>query len=924
MNTKTTNQTLILIVSTLLCVAACETSRSQTSTAFTYSGHLSQAGQPANQPHDLTFGLFTAALGGSPVAAVTNANVAVSNGVFITSVDFGPGFFDGTDYWLELGVRPGGTSVDFNILDPRQPITRTPYAFWASQAAEATSAQTAAAVAAGAISRDGLANGAVTTEKIFDGTIALSDLSALAQDAFWRTGGNAGTTAGTHFLGTTDNQALELKVNNRRALRLEYATNAFGDPRPNVIGGLNNTISTYGSHIGGGRDNTIADSSPYSAIGGGYDNNIADYSMESTIAGGSLNAIGPDSPYSAVGGGLGNVIADDALYAVIPGGSDNWGGASYAFAAGRRAKALHTGAFLWADSTDADFPSVAENEFAVRASGGVRLETGGAGLRVDGNPVVAGLVQQSQLAPGAVGNPALANNAVTTEKIVDGTVAFSDLSASAQDAFWRTGGNAGTTAGLNFLGTTDNQALELKVNNRRAFRLEYATDNFGNAFPNLIGGSFNTISTCGSLIGGGAYNVIGADSYYGTVAGGYANHIGTNSFASAIGGGQNNAIGTNAWQSTISGGLNQAIGTLSYVSTIGGGSLNQIADNSFASTIAGGSTHNIGSSSPNSTIGGGRRNVIGDQSDSSTIAGGQGNTIEGSAASATISGGEGNSIRPDASQATISGGSGNVVSDRSRHSAIGGGNLNWIQHDAAFGTIGGGHSNRIRTNAWQATIGGGDNNHVGGEASGGTISGGMANRVLDHATMATIPGGYANQATNLAFAAGYQAQAVHSGAFVWSDGEGTPTASTNANSVTLRARGGYRLLTSGGDTGAFLAAGSGSWSSMSDRASKENFEPVNAPEVLAKVVALPLSTWNYKTQDAATRHLGPTAQDFHATFGVGENDTSITTVDADGVALAAIQGLNQKVEEQKAENAELKKRLADLEQLLSKLNLHRD
>jgi len=114
-----------------------------------------------------------------------------------------------------------------------------------------------------------------------------------------------------------------------------------------------------------------------------------------------------------------------------------------------------------------------------------------------------------------------------------------------------------------------------------------------------------------------------------------------------------------------------------------------------------------------------------------------------------------------------------------------------------------------------------------------------------------------------------------------------------------------------------------SWINASDRALKENFAPVNAREVLEKVVALPLNTWNYRNQAPVVRHLGPTAQDFKAAFGLGESDTGIATVDADGVAMAAIQGLNQKLEETRselkrkdAENAELKARLERLERLL--------
>jgi hypothetical protein len=119
-----------------------------------------------------------------------------------------------------------------------------------------------------------------------------------------------------------------------------------------------------------------------------------------------------------------------------------------------------------------------------------------------------------------------------------------------------------------------------------------------------------------------------------------------------------------------------------------------------------------------------------------------------------------------------------------------------------------------------------------------------------------------------------------------------------------------------------LASGSGTWSSLSDRHAKENFTPTNAREVLDKVAALPMTSWNYKAQEKSVRHLGPMAQDFHAAFGLGENDRTITTVDADGVALAAIQGLNAKLEEEiKAKEAritELERRLAGIERLLAK------
>jgi hypothetical protein len=119
----------------------------------------------------------------------------------------------------------------------------------------------------------------------------------------------------------------------------------------------------------------------------------------------------------------------------------------------------------------------------------------------------------------------------------------------------------------------------------------------------------------------------------------------------------------------------------------------------------------------------------------------------------------------------------------------------------------------------------------------------------------------------------------------------------------------------------------GTFNNNSDRNAKQNFASVKPEEVLAKVAQLPVTQWSYKT-DAATRHIGPMAQDFYAAFAVGTDERHIAPIDEGGVALAAIQGLNEKVEsgkrkaetqidELKSENADLKARLQKLEQLMT-------
>jgi hypothetical protein len=82
----------------------------------------------------------------------------------------------------------------------------------------------------------------------------------------------------------------------------------------------------------------------------------------------------------------------------------------------------------------------------------------------------------------------------------------------------------------------------------------------------------------------------------------------------------------------------------------------------------------------------------------------------------------------------------------------------------------------------------------------------------------------------------------------------------------------------------------------SDRNRKENFTSVDPAEILAKVSALPITRWNYK-DDPGVQHLGPVAQDFRAAFALGLDEKSICVVDSEGVALAAIQGLNKKSNE---------------------------
>jgi len=68
---------------------------------------------------------------------------------------------------------------------------------------------------------------------------------------------------------------------------------------------------------------------------------------------------------------------------------------------------------------------------------------------------------------------------------------------------------------------------------------------------------------------------------------------------------------------------------------------------------------------------------------------------------------------------------------------------------------------------------------------------------------------------------------------------------------------------------------------------------------------MPVREWSYKTQDAAIRHVGPTAQDFHAAFGLGEDERRINSIDADGIALAAVRALEARTRDLDSRNRSL-------------------
>jgi hypothetical protein len=112
--------------------------------------------------------------------------------------------------------------------------------------------------------------------------------------------------------------------------------------------------------------------------------------------------------------------------------------------------------------------------------------------------------------------------------------------------------------------------------------------------------------------------------------------------------------------------------------------------------------------------------------------------------------------------------------------------------------------------------------------------------------------------------------------------------------------------------GGFGGGGMGGINSFSDRNLKENFAPVDSQDILKRINQMPISTWNYKFDDAAVRHLGPMAQDFAEAFGVGHDDRHINSIDEGGVSLAGIQALYRLVQQQSKEIEALQRQVKEL------------
>ncbi len=453
--------------------------------------------------------------------------------------------------------------------------------------------------------------------------------------------------------------------------------------------------------------------------------------------------------------------------------------------------------------------------------------------------------------------------------------------------------NAGTNACV--LGTSNTAAGNYsQVSGGRQNRADTTYSTVGGGYDNTATGVY-------ALVGGGASNV--ASNQYAVVVGGLSNDAtGSRSFVgggnvnyaagsfAVIGGGDNNDATAN-W-STVGGGVsNEALGSYSFV---GGGAYNHARG--LGAVIAGGGTSALADSNSasgnGSSIGGGRGNVASGQC--SVVGGGILNAAAGLAGA--IAGGQNNSAGDTA--------------------FVGGGYSNDASAD--YAVIGGGYNNTASGLA--SVVAGGTNNTA--DNTYATVGGGRGNTVSGYAS--TVPGGRDNVCNgDYTFVCGNNAHVGYScdSAFVFSDGTygGTITGGGSRRFVVI-ASNGTLIYTNGAATlGAQLPANATAWVAVCDSTRKERYGRVNTRAILENVSQIPIETWSYKEDPNHVRHIGPMAQDFYAAFHLGESDTTISTLDPDGVALAAIQELAKWNADLSRDNRELRSRVSDLEQWVNQL-----
>lgn len=362
---------LLVAILSLSAIAA-------TPNLINFQGRLTTAGLPVvDSSYTVTFGIYDAPTGGQLLWSEVHTGVAITQGLFAvilgSVVPFDDTLFNGPTRYLEV-------QVGNDLISPRSQVTSVGYA------------QRVASV-------DGSTAGTITGDLVITQPGGGSKIVL----GFGDTTGGAGfgdaaiTIAKISLYEPIDSRAVPGAVGEHKTMEMsggqiivfgstEQDTNLVVSPDGDIVGvgqitmgmnsssgnqttvlGFQNTADGDSSTIGGGSGNTTT--GEISVIAGGHANSVT--SEGGTIGGGANNSV--TGPYATIPGGSNNTASGD--HAMVAAGGNNTAGGDWSFAAGRRAQALKHGSFVWADHKDADFASTGEDQFIIRAGGGVGVGT---------------------------------------------------------------------------------------------------------------------------------------------------------------------------------------------------------------------------------------------------------------------------------------------------------------------------------------------------------------------------------------------------------------------------------------------------------------------------------------------------------------------------------------------------------------------
>lgn len=306
----------------MFLVCACTTANAQTS-AFTYQGKLNDDGSPVSGAYQFQFKLYDAASGGNQIGqTLAGVTATVNNGVFAVSLDFGANSFDGSPRYLEIGVRPDGSPMDYTILNPRHAVTSTPYAVKSLKADQANTANTAntATTADNAAKLGGVpaAQYVQTNDsRLSDARTPLPGSANYIQNTIgvqpssnFHISGN-GSVDGTLYGGNV-NSGSQYNILGKRVLASSF-NNA------NVFVGEN-----AGQNVNNGNYNTFVGRQA------GYQNSGSNNSIFGSFAG-SLNLTGEDNSFFGYQAGYSNSSGNDNAFFGKSAGYSNTTGSNNAF-----------------------------------------------------------------------------------------------------------------------------------------------------------------------------------------------------------------------------------------------------------------------------------------------------------------------------------------------------------------------------------------------------------------------------------------------------------------------------------------------------------------------------------------------------------------------------------------------------------------